>query len=141
MATSVEPIPPARSAGRLWLWGGLVLAILGIPLFVVQQSLQRLFVPWYIPILTTLGALSVVVAFARRKSALRGAVLGLLVAWCAFQWYALGVLVRLPEYTGPAVAMKKLTAFTTVTAGGAPFTERDLEAGPATVLVFFRGRW
>jgi len=55
--TNVSTAGPAtnRSRGRGWLWAGIAVGLLGIPLYVVQFSLGMLIVPWYQPALATLG--------------------------------------------------------------------------------------
>src|SRR5262249_13454055 len=102
---------------------------------------KRQFVPWYIPVLTTIGLGLLLVSLSHRRNWWRYVAIGLVAAFCAFEWFALVSFVRLPDYTGPAVAMKKLPAFKTALADGRPFTQADLETGQATVLTFFRGRW
>jgi energy-converting hydrogenase Eha subunit E len=129
------------STGRALFWGGLALAVVGIPAFIAQSAMKRQFVPWYIPILATLGVVLLVLSLRQRRSIARFIAVGLVAAFCAFSWFALGALIRLPEYTGPAVATKKLPPFSTTLADGRPFTHADLENGQTTVLTFFRGRW
>jgi cytochrome oxidase Cu insertion factor (SCO1/SenC/PrrC family) len=46
---------------------------------------------------------------------------------------------KLPAYEGPARAGDKLPAFTTTRADGSPFTEKNLQSGQPSALVFFRG--
>ena len=48
---------------------------------------------------------------------------------------------RTPPYTGPARPGAKLPAFAANLADGSSFTEKALEGGSRTALVFFRGRW
>ncbi|HEV3116966.1 MAG TPA: hypothetical protein VGY58_07945 [Gemmataceae bacterium] len=48
---------------------------------------------------------------------------------------------RTPSYTGPARPGEKLPAFAANLGGGSSFTEKDLEGGSRTALIFFRGRW
>jgi hypothetical protein len=47
----------------------------------------------------------------------------------------------LPKYNGPARVGTHIPPFTTTFADGRAFTDKDLEEGTPTVLVFFRGRW
>ena len=65
----------------------------------------------------------------------------LFAALCGFQWFAFVVATRTPDYTGPAQTGQKIPAFTTALADGTSFTNKDLEKGKPTVLLFFRGRW
>lgn len=141
MSDAAPTTEPRPSTGRALLWTGLALAIIGIPLNFAQFALKWMVVPWYVPILTTLGAVLLLVSLRYRRTVVRMIAFVLVAAFGAFEWYALGVMMRLPEYTGPAVAMKKLPAFSTTLADGSPFTQVDLEQGQPTVLTFFRGRW
>jgi hypothetical protein len=107
----------------------------------VQYSLGHLIEPWYLPVLTTLGALLLLWSLARRVTVVRVAALGLLAALAAFQWLVLVSFSQLPPYEGPARQGEKLPAFHTTLADGRPFTDRDLQDGTNRVLVFNRGRW
>jgi hypothetical protein len=130
-----------RPGGRGYFWAGLGLCVLGLALGVAQYSLKHLIVPWYIPILTTLGAGLLLYSVAWRRSVVRVLTLGLVVALAGLQWYLLGVLARLPAYEGPAQAGRVIPAFRTTLANGQSFTDEDLRKGTPSVLVFFRGRW
>ncbi|MDZ4782183.1 MAG: hypothetical protein SGJ19_18200 [Planctomycetia bacterium] len=139
---AASPAPVLKSNGRSWLWLGLLLCVLPIAAYVIQFNvLQRMFVPWYIPILATVGAACVVVSVIRRRTWPRWTALALVALLGGFEWLMLGAAVRLPEYAGPAHAGAKLPTFSTATAAGEVFANRDLEQGVATVLVFYRGRW
>src|SRR5262245_25844735 len=135
---SVSPV--RRSAGRLFLALGLVVAALGVIGYVVQFSMQRLITPWYLPLAATLGVVCVLVALWRRRTVWRVLALLLLVLLAAAEWAFLQE-ARLPAYTGPVAVGQPFPAFTTTRADGTPFTQRDLEGDRNTVLVFFRGRW
>src|SRR5262245_13013236 len=117
----------AHSKGRGLLWGGIVLCVLAIGLVAAQYSLRQLVVPWYWPILTTVGALLLAWSLTARFTAVRAIVLGLVTILAALQWLFLGVYARLPEYTGPAELGKPIPAFQTMLANGRPFTQRDLQ--------------
>ena len=132
---------PSPWAGRVLLLSGLGIAILAIGLIFLQFGLQRLFVPWYAPILTTLAVALVVWSLARRRSATRFVVLALSAALAVFWWQFLIVGAKLPEYVGPARAGQKLPHFYTSRADGAIFSANDLEDGTPRVMTFFRGRW
>jgi len=141
MSDATPTIENRPATGRGLLWGGLALVVAGIPLFILQSALKRQFVPWYIPVLTTIGLALLLVSLRHRRNVLRYVAVALVAAFCAFEWFALVSFIRLPDYTGPAVAMKKLPPFSTTLADGRPFTQADVETGQATVLTFFRGRW
>jgi hypothetical protein len=130
-----------RASGRLLLWTGIAAAVLGIVLCAIQFGLKMLFVPWYAPALATIGALLLLAAVLKRLSVTRIVVLVLVTALAGLEWYFLGSLAKIPEYTGPARAGRPIPAFRTVLADGRAFTEQDLQTGRASVLVFFRGRW
>jgi len=59
----------------------------------------------------------------------------------AGEWYFILWMSRLPEYKGPVQVDKKIPEFTTTFADGNSFTEKDLQKGTPTVLVFYRGHW
>src|SRR6516165_7020153 len=107
MATMQQPQasspPMARRRGRSWLWLGVGVFLLGVVLFIVQAFLLKiLVVPWYMPIMFTVGALFVLVAFSQRPTWTRGIVLVLLGLLSAGEWFFILSLSRLPEYIGPA---------------------------------------
>jgi FtsH-binding integral membrane protein len=131
-----------RQRGRTYLWAGIGLVLVSFALVVVQYSvLKRLVVPWYLPVLSTLGALLLVLSIAQRRSITRIVTLVLILALAGFEWYFLAWLSRLPAYQGPAQAGQEMPAFHTMLANGATFTDNDLRQGMPTVLTFFRGRW
>src|SRR5262249_51872262 len=134
--------PVARSRGRLWLWLGVGLFLLGLVLFFVQAfAFKHLVTPWYMPILFTLGALLALVSVRQRRTWTRIIALVVLTLLCAGEWYFILSMSRLPEYTGPVQVDKKIPEFTTTFADGSSFTEKDLQNGTPTVLVFYRGHW
>jgi hypothetical protein len=59
-APNVSTTAPSidRSRGRVIFWTGIGACLLGLVLVVVQLGLKLVFVPWYSPILATLGAVS-----------------------------------------------------------------------------------
>jgi hypothetical protein len=136
-----SPLPtPARRRGRLLLAAGLACALLGFACCAAQFAAARLFVPWYLPAATTLGALLVAVSLWQARSVVR--VLSLLVVvLLAVGAWRLVLAHQTPPYTGPVAEGEPFPAFTTLRADGAPFTQKDLRGGPDRVLVFFRGRW
>jgi hypothetical protein len=120
---------------------GMGLAVLAIAMVVIQYSFQILVVPWYLPLVTAIGALLVLWSLTKRLTIVRMVVLVLLAALAGLEWASFAVGGKLPEYTGPAEAGKKLPAFQTTLADGRSFTQNDLEDGQRRVLTFFRGRW
>ena len=146
METLQKPLttspPIARSRGRLWLWLGVGLFLLGLVLYFVQAFLlKHLVTPWYMPILFTLAVLSALVSVRQRPTWTRVIVSLVLALACAGEWYFILSMSRLPEYEGPVQVDKKIPAFTTTFADGSSFTEKDLQKGTPTVLVFYRGHW
>ncbi len=138
--TTTSPAAPRRYPGRLLLALGLGLTILGFVGYVVQLQAQRLFVPWYLPILATLGVILVVAALWQARSVWRVLALVLVLLLAAAGW-SFVLAVRLPPYTGPVAVDRPFPAFATVRADGTSFTEQDLVGAKNHVLVFFRGRW
>ena len=141
MATYSTTAPvQERSRGRGYLWAGIGMCVLALALVVAQFSLKHLMVPWYLPIMTTLGALLLLVAVAQRLTITRIVVLGLIVVLAGLQWLMMTTL-KLPSYDGPARAGQPIPAFQAALADGRTFTDKDLQDGTPSVLTFFRGRW
>lgn len=131
-----------RSRGRGYLWAGIGLALLAITLWIGQYVLlKQLFVPWYVPAVTTLGALLLLASVIQRRGVIRILVLVLIAGLAGLEWFFIASFSRLPTYEGPAQAGAKLPAFQTTLADGKTFTNQDLHDGTKTVMVFFRGRW
>jgi hypothetical protein len=130
-----------RSRGRRYFWAGISLCLLGFALAVVQYSLKHLIVPWYVPVLTTLGVLLLLLSLAKRGTIPRIIAVVLVGVLAGFEWYFLVSLSRLPAYQGPARAGQQIPAFRTTLADGRAFTDKDLQDGKPSVLTFFRGRW
>ena len=146
METMQKPLSTSptttRSRGRSWLWLGVGLFLLGLVLYFVQAfQFKQLVTPWYIPILFTLGVLLAVVSVRQRPTWTRVIAFLALVLLCAGGWYFFLSISRLPEYKGPVQVAKKIPEFTTTLADGSSITEKDLQKGTPTVLVFNRGRW
>jgi uncharacterized membrane protein YhhN len=120
---------------------GALLFLLGPVIYIVEFSLKHLGMPWYIPIMATVGVLFMAMSVMQRWGIFR--TLGLIVfaLLCAGEWFALVAGTKTPAYTGPAQAGNKLPSFATKLADGSAFTEKNLEGGQRTALVFFRGRW
>ena len=130
-----------RARGRAYFWAGIGVCLLGLALVFVQFGLKYLFVPWYSPVLATIGALLLLSSAAQRRSIPRVVVLVLVAAFAGFQWYFFASMIKLPSYAGPAQAGKQLPPFRATFADGRAFTDADLRDGSRHVLVFFRGRW
>ena len=129
------------SSGRSFFWLGIALCFLGMILVAVQYSAGSLIVPWYSPIMATVGAGLLLSSFVRRKSTVRFIVLGLIGVLTVLQWYFLLSLSKLPVYAGAARAGERMPSFRATRADGQSFTEEDLSRGMPTVLTLFRGRW
>ncbi len=130
-----------RAQGRAYFWAGIGVCLLGLALVFVQFGLKHLFVPWYSPVLATIGALLLLSSAAQRRSIPRVVVLVLVAGFAGFQWYFFVSMMKLPSYAGPAQPGKQLPPFRATIADGRAFTEVDLHDGSRRVLVFFRGRW
>lgn len=142
MATFSTTAPPTqRSPGRAWFWAGIGACLLGLAALPAQFGMKYLAVPWYAPVLATLGALLLLLAVARRPGVVRVIALLLVAGFAGLQWYFLVTLTKLPAYEGQAQAGMSFPAFTSTFADGRPFTEADLRDGSRRVMVFFRGRW
>jgi hypothetical protein len=136
--------PPAvaRRRGRLCLWLGIGLFPLGMVLYFVQAfQFKDLVTPWYMPIMFTLGVLLVLVSVRQRPTWTRVIASLVLALLCAGEWYFILSMSRLPPYQGPVQVDKKIPEFTTTFADGRSFTDKDLQKGTPTVLVFYRGHW
>lgn len=130
--------PPRRRP--LFLLGFLFF-LLGPGVAYALVRLGHFGVPWYMPILATVGVLLMAVSARRRRGFWRVAGLVLFVALCGFEWYFFLIATRTPVYTGPAQPGRKVPAFSTRLADGQPFTDKDLATGGPAILLFFRGRW
>lgn len=130
----------SSSTGSSSLWLGLGLAAFGIGAYVAQIQMALLKAPWYLPVVTTIGAILIAAALWQRRSVWRIVALMLLVLLAGGAW-AFMFFFRYPEYAGPAKVDQPIPAFTTFNADGKPFSEGDLKGDKNTVMVFFRGRW
>jgi hypothetical protein len=137
-----SPLPPvsAPRSGRALLLLGLACPLLGLLLYTLQLSAQRLFTPWYMPALSLIGLVFVFLAIRRRRVVWRRLAF-LLVALVLGAQLTFLFMVRLPAYQGPLEIGKPFPAFQTLRADDSPFSQADLPGPQNTVLVFFRGRW
>jgi hypothetical protein len=127
--------------GRLYLWLGIGLVLLGPILYMIQLWAKLLRPPWYGPAFTTAGVALVLLALRRRRTVWRGAVLALCGLLAVAEWYFLLSLSKLPAYTGPSSAGSSFPIFSTTLADGSAFNQDSLRGRQNTALVFFRGRW
>ena len=132
--------PPARSSGRLLMLAGLAVPVLGIAAFVIQLSLERLKVPWYMPAAALLGVALMIASLWKRRTVWRVLALVVVVLLAGFELMVLNEL-RLPPYVGPLAEGHPFPAFEARRADGTPFTRNDLIGDRHQALVFFRGRW
>jgi hypothetical protein len=136
-----EPVrisPPRRWPFYLF---GVLLFLIGPAIYFFQFRSAHLVVPWYLPILASLGVGCIILSVMRRRSVLRIVGLVLLTALCGLEWYFLVVVAKNPDYQGPAQVGRPLPTFVTTRADGKPFSNKDLETGTSTALVFYRGHW
>lgn len=140
MEVTQESPPSALRRPGFWLvWLGLVFCLFGPIFYALQIRDKVLHVPWYAPILGTVGVGLLLLAVIRARSAWR--IIGLIVFGLivGLEWFFLLSLSVLPTYAGPVVG-GPFPSFRTHLADGAPFTQDNLK-GENTALVFFRGRW
>lgn len=142
MTSEFQILPQTdRPLGRGNFLAGIGVCLLGVALLVLQYRLKELIVPWYVPALTTLGVLLIFSSVAQRWSVIRILFLILIVVLAGFEWYFVVSFSKLPNYVGPARIGHQFPAFQTTLANGRPFTDKDLQDGTPSVMVFFRGRW
>jgi hypothetical protein len=141
MSITSPPAAPPKTGGRPLLWLGLLAAVAGLPLYVVQLSANNLMTPWYAPALAALGTALVLLSLVRRRTAWRAVALLFAGLLTAGQCWFLFSLARLPADTGRIAKNQELPEFTAYRADGTPFTQTDLKGDKDTILVFFRGNW
>lgn len=136
--TAVKTAPSYRPIFLL----GIALFLIGLGLNIGQVFvLKRFFMPWYMPVLATLGVIFMVAATIRKWTILRIVLAVIFVVLCGLQWLFLVSLTKVPAYTGPAQPGQPLPSFQTKLADGNPWGDSDLRKGQSSVLVFFRGHW
>jgi hypothetical protein len=138
--TDATNAAPAASRGRLLMFSGLGLAVLGVAAYAAQLSLQRLMLPWYMPAAALFGVVLVVASLWKRRTVWRVLALVVVVLLAGFELMALNAM-RLPPYAGPIAVGRPFPAFEAKQADGTPFTQDDLIGDQHHALVFFRGRW
>ena len=134
-----------NTSPRRPVWGlfvlGMITFLLGPLLFLVQLQLRQFILPWYVPLLGTLGLILMLASVLRRRGWVRILLLGGFSVVCGFQWYFLTVKSKVLIYAGPVQVGEKLPVFSTKRADGTAFGNAFLENGQTSVLVFFRGCW
>jgi hypothetical protein len=137
-------ITPPSAAGtdtrRRYFWFGLAAPFVGIAIYALQFRAGILKLPWYLPILGTVGVALIVYALLRKRSVWRFAGLTIVAILAFMQWFLVAGGLRLPAYAGPVAAGKAFPAFSATFADGSAFTPESFK-GHNTALVFFRGRW
>jgi hypothetical protein len=142
MGTTSPPVAVSRRIpGRLCLWLGVGLVLLGPILYVVQLRMRFLSVPWYVPVLATAGVALVFVAGLREWSLWRIVAMVLCGFLAGAEWFFLVSLSKVPAYTGPVATGLAFPTFTTTLANGPTFNQDSLRGEQNSALVFFRGRW
>jgi hypothetical protein len=107
VGTTSTPFGVARQfPGRLYLWSGIGLVLLGPILYVLQLRAKLLSVPWYVPALATAGVLLILLAVLGRPTFWRAGAILLCGLLAGAEWYFLVSLSKLPSYTGPVSAGK-----------------------------------
>jgi hypothetical protein len=142
MATASPPVASRqRSAGRAYLWLGIVLVLLSPVLYVIQLQARILKTPWYAFALLTAGVVLLFVAVLRRPNVWRIALFVLFGLFAGFQGHFLLFHAKTPTYTGSVAAEASFPAFSATRADGTAFNQDSLRGARNTALVFFRGRW
>jgi hypothetical protein len=133
---------PSQRLPRQWplFLAGLLLFAAGPVAYIVQVQLEYLIMPWYVPILASVGVLLMALSVWQRGGLWRNVGTVFFLLLCAGEWFML-LATTAPQYTGPAQTGRKVPAFATTLADGSSFTDRDLQNGTPALLLFFRGRW
>ena len=143
MSQTTTPATAPPASGSRWplFIIGLVIFILGPVSMMIQMQMGYLRTSWQMPILASIGVLLMLASVMQRGGVLRILGFGVFFVLTALMWFMTLVMIRVPEYAGPATVGKKIPAFETSLATGESFSNKDLEKGESTVLVFFRGHW
>ena len=130
-------VPPRR--WPLFLVG-VLLFLLGPAIYVVQVIMGQLGMPWHVPVLAAVGVLFMAGSVLQRPGVWRSVGLVVFALLCGLEWFFVLVVAKTPPYEGPQVS-DKVPVFTATYADGRAFTNKDLEDGKPTVLLFYRGHW
>lgn len=147
MTTELKPAETTAAkpqSGRRWplFWIGIALFVAGPALMFVQVGLLKyLGMPWYPPVLASLGVVCLAAWAWQKRGVWRAAVVVPFALLCGAEWFMTFVVSRTPTYAGPAQPGHELPEFTAQLADGKPFTPSVLTDGRTSVLVFNRGRW
>lgn len=141
METNSKTVATRQFPGRLYAWMGSVAAVSGPVLYMLQLRAKLLTVPWYAPVLATVGLALIVFALVQMRSVWRLVGLAFCGLLAAGQWFVLISLIRLPAYTGPVTVGHRLPEFSATLADGVQFDQSDLAGELNSAMVFFRGRW
>jgi len=140
---SIEPAAAnPRQSSRLFMWLGILIALLGPALYAAQLiQARRLMTPWYLPISATVGLGLVAWSILKARTIARWIVLAIIGLVAFGEWYFIAAESRLPRYAGPLAIGRPIPHFTTTRADGSILTDRDLAGTENSAIVFFRGRW
>jgi hypothetical protein len=127
--------------GRIYLTLGVLVPLAGMAIYALRLRAFDVSTPWYAPILATVGVLLVAAALAQSRSLWRWMALVFVTLVAGGEWVSGLVLLRAPDYTGPAKKGEPFPDFTTTLADGSTFDQDRLKGDRNTVMVFFRGRW
>jgi len=119
----------------------MLLPFIGIAIYVFQVQAKILRTPWYIPVIATVGLALIILALVQSRSVIRWLAVVLFTLFAGLLWVVFGVMMNVPEYTGPVKVEQPFPSFSTTLADGSKFTEDNLKGDKNTVMVFFRGRW
>jgi hypothetical protein len=139
--TATASIHTRPRNGRLSLILGILAAVLGPVVYVVQFQNHNLSSPWYVPALATLAVVLIAVSLAQCRSIWRYAATGLATLFASLVWLIFLVGMAAPPYTGSVEVGRAFPNFETKLAGGKGFSQADLTGDQNTILLFFRGRW
>lgn len=132
----------ARSSHSMLFWGGALLSLAMIPIFVLQAFWAKVLVtPWYLPIGGTIAALAVIYAVSQSWRWWKVAIALGCVALACLQWLFLLSLTVLPQYNGPIAAGSAIPMFQATLADGTEIDAAYFQQNRPTALVFFQGRW
>src|SRR5687767_13744343 len=108
--SEIAETPDANGAARHWplFWMGLAIFLAGPILNAIEITNGRLTMPWYLPILATLGVLFMIASVWQRGGILRISGLVIFAVLCGLIWFFVLVMSKLPNYTGPAQPGKKV---------------------------------
>lgn len=127
---------------RLLVGGGVLLALAVVFIFFLQVAwAMKLATPWYMPIGGTVAALMLTYALTRRRSWWRFGVALVCIALAGLEWFFVLGLTALPAYAGPIAQGGAIPAFHARLADDTEISESYFAKHPATVVVFFQGRW